>query len=63
LEVVRDQIFFHRPFTYRYFKGATTVDSIQAIPYDPDWRKQFNVGAPPRPLKLRSGTKDVEHVF
>ncbi|KAJ7868581.1 hypothetical protein B0H14DRAFT_3132623 [Mycena olivaceomarginata] len=43
--------------------GATTVDSIQAIPYDPDWRKRFNVGAPPRPLKLRSGAKDVEHVF
>ncbi|KAJ6470287.1 hypothetical protein C8R47DRAFT_1149259 [Mycena vitilis] len=43
--------------------GATTVDSLHAMQYDPDWRKQFNLGAPPGPLKLRSGAKDVEHVF
>ncbi|KAJ7064718.1 hypothetical protein C8F01DRAFT_1127849 [Mycena amicta] len=43
--------------------GATTEGSIRVIPYDPDWRKRFNVGAPPRPMLLRSGAKDVEHVF
>ncbi|KAF8217692.1 hypothetical protein K438DRAFT_2006743 [Mycena galopus ATCC 62051] len=43
--------------------GATTVESLRGLPYDPDWRKGFNVGAPPRPMILISGAKDVEHVF
>ncbi|KAJ6572130.1 hypothetical protein B0H19DRAFT_1256040 [Mycena capillaripes] len=43
--------------------GATTTDSIQIMPYDPNWRKRFNIGAPPGPSKLKSGAKDVEHVF
>ncbi|KAJ7931303.1 hypothetical protein B0H13DRAFT_1959813 [Mycena leptocephala] len=43
--------------------GATTIDSIRIIPYDPKWRERFNVGAPPGPMKLRSGAKDVEHVL
>ncbi|KAJ7512401.1 hypothetical protein B0H11DRAFT_2182743 [Mycena galericulata] len=43
--------------------ATTTIDRLQLLPYDPDWRKRFNVGAPPQPLKLRSGAKDVEHVF
>ncbi|KAK7059745.1 MYND-type domain-containing protein [Favolaschia claudopus] len=43
--------------------GATTIEAIRAHPYNPDWRKLFNVGAPPSPMKLVSGAKDVEHVF
>ncbi|KAJ7466957.1 hypothetical protein FB451DRAFT_1560911 [Mycena latifolia] len=43
--------------------GATNMDGLEGLPYDPDWRKQFNAGSPPRPLKPRSGAKDVEHVF
>ncbi|KAJ6469399.1 hypothetical protein C8R45DRAFT_1016921 [Mycena sanguinolenta] len=43
--------------------GATNVDSILGLPYDPEWRKRFNVGAPPGPMALKSGAKDVEHVF
>ncbi|KAJ6469410.1 hypothetical protein C8R45DRAFT_908821 [Mycena sanguinolenta] len=43
--------------------GATTVDSILTVPYDPEWRKQFNIGAPPEPMILRRGAKDVEQVF
>ncbi|KAJ7150914.1 hypothetical protein C8R43DRAFT_1005604 [Mycena crocata] len=43
--------------------SATTIDSLRKLKYDPDWRKKFNVGAPPAPLQLKSGAKDVEHVF
>ncbi|KAJ7034521.1 hypothetical protein C8F04DRAFT_1101240 [Mycena alexandri] len=43
--------------------GAVTTDTLHGLSYDPDWRKRFNVGAPPGPLVLKSGAKDVEHVF
>ncbi|KAJ6600034.1 hypothetical protein DFH09DRAFT_1129272 [Mycena vulgaris] len=43
--------------------AATTANNLRAMPYNPDWRKGFNIGAPPKPLKLRSGAKDVEHIF
>ncbi|KAJ7770689.1 hypothetical protein B0H16DRAFT_1685922 [Mycena metata] len=43
--------------------GATTTDALRGLSYDPDWRKRFNVGAPPGPLMLKSEAKDVEHVF
>ncbi|KAJ7681136.1 hypothetical protein B0H17DRAFT_1206074 [Mycena rosella] len=41
--------------------GATTTDSLHATSYNPNWRKGFNIGAPPGPMKLRCGAKDVEH--
>ncbi|KAF7338747.1 MYND-type domain-containing protein [Mycena sanguinolenta] len=41
--------------------GGTNVDSILSVPYDPEWRKRLNTGAPPEPMILRSGAKDVEH--
>ncbi|KAJ7695336.1 hypothetical protein B0H16DRAFT_1843041 [Mycena metata] len=43
--------------------GGMTTDSLRGFSYDPDWRRRFNVGAPPGPLMLKSGAKDVEHVF
>ncbi|KAJ7770684.1 hypothetical protein B0H16DRAFT_1516273 [Mycena metata] len=43
--------------------GASNTAALRGIPYDPDWRKGFNVGAPPKPMVLPSGVKDVEHVF
>ncbi|KAJ7936855.1 hypothetical protein B0H13DRAFT_1946032 [Mycena leptocephala] len=43
--------------------SGTSIDSIRATPYDPDWRKRFNVGPPPKPMQLASGAQDVEHVF
>ncbi|KAF7338746.1 hypothetical protein MSAN_02197000 [Mycena sanguinolenta] len=43
--------------------GSVTEDSVLSVPYDPEWRKRFNAGAPPRPMVLKSGVKDVEHIF
>ncbi|KAJ6469418.1 hypothetical protein C8R45DRAFT_1016962 [Mycena sanguinolenta] len=43
--------------------GATNVDGILSVPYDPEWWKRLNIGDPPKPIVLRSGAKDVEHVF
>ncbi|KAJ7922231.1 hypothetical protein B0H13DRAFT_1983716 [Mycena leptocephala] len=31
--------------------AGTSIDSIRATPYDPDWRKRFNVGPPPKPMQ------------
>ncbi|KAJ7753792.1 hypothetical protein B0H16DRAFT_1459265 [Mycena metata] len=43
--------------------GAMNSVVLRENPYDPDGRKGFNVGAPPKPLVLRSGAKDVKHIF
>ncbi|KAF7338741.1 MYND-type domain-containing protein [Mycena sanguinolenta] len=43
--------------------GATNVDTILNMPYDPEWRKRLNTGSPPKLMILRSGARDVEHVF
>ncbi|KAJ7753790.1 hypothetical protein B0H16DRAFT_1459263 [Mycena metata] len=46
-----------------YVESGTNTAALREIPYNPDWRKGFNVGAPPKPMVLPSGAKDVEHVF
>ncbi|KAJ7669401.1 hypothetical protein DFH06DRAFT_1180836 [Mycena polygramma] len=46
-----------------YSRGAISINGLRAIPYEPQWRKRLNVGAPPGPLKLGSGAEDVEHIF
>ncbi|KAJ7249479.1 hypothetical protein C8J57DRAFT_1357132 [Mycena rebaudengoi] len=43
--------------------GGTTIDTLHIRAYDPHWRKRFNVGSPPGPMRLKSGAKDVEHIF
>ncbi|KAJ7034504.1 hypothetical protein C8F04DRAFT_1234152 [Mycena alexandri] len=43
--------------------GVTSTAALRNFPYDPDWRKKFNVGVPPEPMVLMSGAKDVEHIF
>lgn len=35
--------------------------SLRNYPYNPEWRKMFNKGDPPTPLKLTTGAKDAEH--
>ncbi|KAF7338748.1 MYND-type domain-containing protein [Mycena sanguinolenta] len=43
--------------------GATNIDTILGLAYDPDWRKRLNAGTPPGPMTLRSRARDAEHIF
>ncbi|KAJ6513714.1 hypothetical protein C8R47DRAFT_1064416 [Mycena vitilis] len=43
--------------------GAMTVVALREAAHDPDWRTRMNNGTPPGQLKLRSGARDVEHIF
>ncbi|KAJ7154619.1 hypothetical protein C8R46DRAFT_1117914 [Mycena filopes] len=44
-------------------RGAIDAHAVHEMAHDPEWRKRFNVGAPPEALLLKSGAKDVEHVY
>ncbi|KAJ7753791.1 hypothetical protein B0H16DRAFT_1690696 [Mycena metata] len=72
LDSVLPQMHGMIPFTHLSFgndvqawlsSGGISSASLREIPHNPDWRKGFNVGAPPEPMISMSRAKDVEHVF
>ena len=41
--------------------AGLTSTGLGNYPYNPEWRKMFNKGDPPTPMKLTTGAKDAEH--